>query len=126
MNPHPTHTPHPPHTHTTTSARPSTLTHDITQRVATLLMVLAALLAGACVLRAASLVTRPAHAEMVSNIAGELTTMTVDGGSEDILLVLDNRTERLLVYKTGSGGMELFTGEPLRELFTRAKASFPQ
>ncbi len=40
----------------------------------------------------------PAHAGLVSSV-GEFTLMTVDGGTEDILLVIDNVSEEMLVYR---------------------------
>ena len=46
------------------------------------------------------LVNEPARAEMVAE-SGHLVTMTAKGGNEDLLLVLDNRTEQLTLYKVG-------------------------
>lgn len=90
------------------------------------LSLLACALGAACLVRVLSLTTSPAAAEMVTSIPGELTVLTADAGSEDVLLLLDNRSERLMVYKTTQNGLQLFASQGLRELFTRARLTSPQ
>lgn len=95
-------------------------------RVRVLLLSLALLLGVACVFRVLAIATRPASAEMVTTIDGEMVALTADGGSEDVLVVLDNRAERIMVYKQMQTGLQLFASENLRDLFNRARLSAPQ
>jgi len=68
------------------------------------------------------LVNEPARAEMVSE-NGHLVTLTAKGGNEDILLVLDNRTEQIAAYKVGqTNRLELLQRLDLPELFESARA----
>lgn len=68
------------------------------------------------------LVSQPARAEMVAD-NGHLVTMTVHGGNEDLLLVLDNRAETLSIYKFGQkDSLEMVQREDLPELFSSARA----
>ncbi len=90
------------------------------------LIALAAALGIACIARVLVLAPEPALAEMVASNPGDVVALTADSGSEDVLLVLDNRAERLMVYKLTQNGLQLYSSEPLRELFTRARASAPQ
>ncbi len=69
----------------------------------------------------------PAMAEMAVNENG-YTMMTTDGGSDEILVVIDSRQELLFVYRlglaggSGGGGVDLLEREPLNEVFERARA----
>ena len=90
------------------------------------LSALALVLLAACLLRGFAFVQSPARAEMVASIPNEVVALTADSGSEDTLLVLDNRAERLMVYKLTQNGLQLFASESLRDLFIRARASSPQ
>jgi len=64
----------------------------------------------------------PARAEMVSQ-ADHLVTMTAAGGTGDVLLVLDNRSEQLMVYKINAqNALELLENLQLPELFASARA----
>ena len=62
-----------------------------------------------------------AHAGMVSQ-AGSLTVMTADAGSDDVLLVLEGRTEELLVYRSDRNGMQLQQRMAVPKLFQDARA----
>jgi hypothetical protein len=63
-----------------------------------------------------------AQAGMVSQ-AGQHTIMTADASNEDLLLVLDERSEELLVYRTDiNKGMQLFQRLRLPEVFIDARA----
>ena len=68
------------------------------------------------------LVNEPARAEMVAE-TGHLVAMTAQGGNEEILLVLDNRTEQLTAYKVGQQqALEMVQRLSLPELFSSARA----
>ncbi|CAG1002112.1 hypothetical protein PHYC_02969 [Phycisphaerales bacterium] len=63
-----------------------------------------------------------ANAEMVSR-AGSLSMLTADGGREDVLVILDERSETLMVYRTDTKeGLQLLQRLPLQQLFTEARA----
>lgn len=63
-----------------------------------------------------------ANAEMVSR-AGSLSMLTADGGREDVLVILDERSETLMVYRTDTKeGVQLLQRLPLQQLFTEARA----
>lgn len=67
------------------------------------------------------LINQPAHAEMVAE-SGHLVTMTAKGGNEDILLIIDNRSEQLTLYKVGQqNALELVQRIELPELFESAR-----
>jgi hypothetical protein len=68
------------------------------------------------------LIGEPARAEMVAE-TGHLVTLTAKGGNEDILLVLDNRTEQLTLYKVDQrNALEMIQRVALPELFSSARA----
>jgi hypothetical protein len=70
----------------------------------------------------APLVSQPARAEMVSENQ-DLVAMTAQGGNEEILFVLDNRTERLSVYKIqNQNSMPMLQRVELPSLFDAARA----
>ncbi len=55
--------------------------------------------------------------------SGSLVALTADAGTEDILLVLDNRTEELLVYNVPNPTtVQLLQRLNLAQLFTQARA----
>lgn len=63
-----------------------------------------------------------AHAELVTR-AGFLTALTANAGNEEILVVLDDRSEILLVYRTDPrSGVQQAARLPLQALFTDARA----
>ncbi len=105
-------TPTPPESHATNNTRTSEGP----------LLVCALLLAVFLGVLLSPLVNQPAHAEMIAE-SGHLITMTAQGGSEDILLVLDNRTEQLTVYTLGNqNALELIQRLELPDLFQAARA----
>src|SRR5438445_620781 len=63
-----------------------------------------------------------AQAEMVSQ-SGDFTIMTTNGGNDDIVAVLDNRSEDLAVYRVeNQSAFELYQRVPLQRVFTDARA----
>lgn len=63
----------------------------------------------------------PAFAEMVAS-GSDVAIMTSDGGSNDIVVVLDQRAEELLVYQPQNGKSLQFHGRyPLRDLFAEGR-----
>lgn len=55
--------------------------------------------------------------------AGGVTMMTTDSGTDEILVVLDVRTESMLVYRVDSGSVfELLQRASLPQMFVDAKA----
>lgn len=63
----------------------------------------------------------PALAETTA-AAGGFAMLTTDDGTDEALLVVDNRTEQLLVYQVqASGSFELVDREALPDLFRAAK-----
>lgn len=63
-----------------------------------------------------------AEAGVVSQ-TGPLTVMTSDGGNEDILVILDARSETVFVYRTDlKNGVQLFQRVPVPQLFVDARA----
>jgi hypothetical protein len=62
-----------------------------------------------------------AMAEMVSR-AGEFTALTTDSGSEEVLVVLDNRSEQLLIYHIrAQKTLELMQNVSVARMFEAAK-----
>ncbi|MDX9911328.1 MAG: hypothetical protein RBS39_05815 [Phycisphaerales bacterium] len=84
----------------------------------------AVVLCGLILTQASSLGTSTAQAGLVSQVS-ELTALTVRSGAEDLLLVLDNRTEELYVYQIGSKGnsVELIDKESVSQMFTNARTN---
>lgn len=58
---------------------------------------------------------------MISAVSG-YSLMTSDAGADDIILVLDNRNEELMVYRTEGQAIQLHQKVPLPRLFTEARA----
>lgn len=71
--------------------------------------------------QAGRLVGSAAHAEMVST-AGQYTVLTADGGTDDVLVLLDQRTEEVFVYRVGGNRrLELAERQNLSQLFADAR-----
>lgn len=71
---------------------------------------------------AAPFFQQPARAEMVSQ-TGHLVAMTAAGGNEDILFVIDNRTEQLTAYRIrNQNSMQMLQRLALPQLFESARA----
>ncbi len=71
--------------------------------------------------QAGRLVGNSASAEMVSQ-SGAYTVMTADGGTSDILVVLDARSERVHVYSTTQRSVEMLQSIDVPQLFADARA----
>lgn len=92
-----------------------------TNRVHAGLWGLAAALSGLILLRSGSLPGNAALAEMVSQ-AGEFTMLTTDSGTEEVLVVLDNRSEQLLVYRVlAQKTLELMQNVSVARMFEAAR-----
>lgn len=69
---------------------------------------------------------RSAHAEMTATTGG-YSALTTDGGSDEVLVVTDDRSESLMVYQVLSGKkLELLAKHELPDLFRGARAQFGQ
>jgi len=69
---------------------------------------------------------RSAHAEMTATTGG-YTALTTDGGSDEVLVVTDDRSESLMVYQVLSGKkLELLDKHELPDLFRAARTQFGQ
>lgn len=90
---------------------------------ATVLMVLAGVLGAALAFQAFAQLGGPtgSRSGMISQVSG-YTIMTSDAGNDDIVVVLDNRNEELMVYRSEAQGMQLWSKVPLPRLFTEARA----
>lgn len=63
-----------------------------------------------------------AYAELVSR-AGSLIALTAEAGNEEVLVLLDDRSETLLVYRTDlRSGIQLMQRVPVDQLFRDARA----
>ena len=86
------------------------------------LWVSAGVLASLIVVQGAGLLDSPAQAEMSSS-SGAYTMMTTDGGTEQILVMVDSSQESLMVYRSDRNqGLQLLEREDLRGLFERSRA----
>lgn len=78
-------------------------------------------LAALTLTQASRLTGEPAHAEMVA-ASGIYTALTAEAVNDDALLVLDGRSEQLLVYRTQNrSAMELIQTYSLPRLFSDAR-----
>lgn len=57
---------------------------------------------------------------MISQVSG-YSIMTSDAGSDDIVLVLDNRNEELMVYRSEGNAIQLYQKLSLPRVFTEAR-----
>ena len=86
----------------------------------------AAGLTAAVLLATAGAFDRPAMAEMTAAVGG-YAAVTTDGGTDEVLVVTDNRTESLMAYQVLSGKrLELLAKHSLPELFRDARVQFAQ
>lgn len=60
------------------------------------------------------------HGGMVSQV-GPLTVLTADAGSDDVLLVLEGRSEELFVYRADRNGIQLQQRLAIPKLFQDAR-----
>ena len=64
-----------------------------------------------------------AQAEMVSS-SGGYTVMTADGGTDEVLIILDERSEEMFVYRVeNQRSVDLKERVSLSQLFTDARAA---
>ncbi|MBX3365300.1 MAG: hypothetical protein KF866_11115 [Phycisphaeraceae bacterium] len=70
--------------------------------------------------QAGRLVGNTARAEMVSQ-TGPYTVMTADGGNNDILIVLDARSERMHVYAATQRSVDMLQSFDVPQLFSDAR-----
>lgn len=72
--------------------------------------------------RATPLDVAMAEAAIVSQTGG-LTVLTADGGTQDLLMILDGRNEDLLVYRTDSQqGLQLVQRFSVPQIFSDARS----
>jgi hypothetical protein len=62
----------------------------------------------------------PAFADLV-NQSADYQMLTVHGGLDDILVVVDQRAESVLVYRATQSGVQFFVRKDLKELFFQAR-----
>ena len=90
----------------------------------------AALWASACVIAALIIVQAgrmgetPARADLVSSVGG-MTALTFESQSEDLLAVIDGRSESLFVYKVeNKNSLDLLRSYSLPTLFSEARTRY--
>jgi hypothetical protein len=92
-----------------------------TKQACAVLWASGAALAALILVQASGLPGNAARAEMVSQ-AGEFTMLTTDSGTEEVLVVLDNRSEQLLIYRVKSQKtLELMQNVSVARLFESAR-----
>ncbi len=65
----------------------------------------------------------PARAEMVAHV-GDYAVMTTDGGTAELLVIIDNRSEDLLIYRVEKqASVDLYRRYSLSRLFADARAA---
>ncbi len=85
------------------------------------LWISAGVLAALTLVQGAGLLDRTARAEMVSEKSG-YAIMTTDGGTDQILVVLDERNEMLMVYSVENRReMILQDRQPIPDMFVQAR-----
>lgn len=85
------------------------------------LWVSAGVMAALVVVQGAGLLDRTASAEMVTSKGGYVM-MSTDGGSEDILALIDERNETLLIYNVENRRQVVLQDrQSLPDLFVRAR-----
>ncbi len=90
----------------------------------------AGLLVGVLIGISGMLAFRPAPANATLNMmdvgtSGDITALTTDGGSDDVLMLIDQRAEQLLVYHVrAQNDLQFVQRYALRELFTNGRLQF--
>lgn len=92
------------------------------------LMATAMLLTAGILLRAGGVGEMPwdreARADMIG-ASGDYTAMTTNGGVEELMFLVDERSEVLMVYRVLNGQrVEFLARQDLRELFMTARAAY--
>ena len=78
---------------------------------------------GLILVQSSRLVGSRAQAEMVSN-SGGYTVMTADGGTDEVLIILDERSEEMFVYRVeNQRSVDIKERVSLSQLFTDARAA---
>lgn len=62
----------------------------------------------------------PAMADLV-NQSGDYQMLAVHGGLDDVLVVVDQRSESVLVYRATQTGVQFFGRRDLKEIFFQAR-----
>lgn len=82
----------------------------------------AGILAGLIVVQGAGMFESEAYADMTTTMQS-YSMMTTDGGTDEVLVVVDSRQESLLIYRVNlNNRLQLYKREQLGPLFTRARA----
>ena len=106
------------------------LTSSDTGRHASRPSIGAGLVAGVLIGVCGMLALRPAPANATLNMmdvgtSGDITALTTDGGSDDVLMLIDQRAEQLLVYHVrAQNDLQFVQRYALRELFTNGRLQF--
>ena len=67
-----------------------------------------------------------AHAALVSSVDDSTILTYSAGNDEDLVMILDQRTETIIVYRTTPRNtMELLQASPAQDLFEQARAAGP-
>ncbi|MCA9302568.1 MAG: hypothetical protein KC996_00450 [Phycisphaerales bacterium] len=86
------------------------------------LWVTAGLLCGLIVVQGAGMLESEAVADMTTT-SQSYSMMTTDGGTDEVLVVVDSRQESLMIYRVNqSNRLQLYKREQLGPLFSRARA----
>ncbi len=76
----------------------------------------------------ASILLRPSPAQASTlevSSSGDVVALTTDGGAGDVLMVIDQRSEQVMVYHVrNQSDLQFVQRYSLRELFTSAKLQF--
>lgn len=89
------------------------------------LWISAGLLAGLIIVRGAGMLESEALADMTTT-SQSYSMMTTDGGTDEVLVVVDSRQESLMIYRVDSSNqLQLYKREQLGPLFSRARAQGP-
>ena len=100
---------------------PNNASHGASRGLTAGLWASAAVLTALILIQAGTLTGNAARAEMVAH-AGEFTAMTSDSGTEELLVVLDNRSEQLMVYRLrAQQALELLQNLSVAKVFESAR-----
>jgi len=91
-------------------------------RPAQWLWLTAGVLAGLIVVQGAGMLESEAVADMTTTTQS-YSMMTTDGGTDEVLVIVDSRQESLMIYRVDSSNqLQLYKREQLGPLFSRARA----
>lgn len=63
-----------------------------------------------------------AKADLVNQL-GDFQMLAVDGGSEDVVLVIDQRSEAILIYNAQQNGLKFLGKRDIRDIFLQARTA---